>query len=421
MTSDRPSPRTSTIISTHAFQDYHNNRPASRESVDSFAQAPQISSDDIFDSIVPDLTLKGGHLKQSSISSSGLISDAPTIREVEESNFGDLPPMLWSGFSNIGNSSESAAPSPERNSTRPSSKQRMSIPTRRSSRVRGESIGSSKDFINFDSHDDDLLRQSTATDSEPAHRSRSTSELNGHEAPQQSRKASVQTDRSATPPPIGRLRRRIDHDSDSSDTAQNLALASPETAAFLKEASQLLPVSRRHSQASLASHQSQRSSKARSHHAGSRISAADHKSSRESNLIPPGKRHSSRPRSRKESVRDLEGVYEDTGLFPPRVPAATQESRGHPRHSSLMTSSSTLVPAPTAKRVFSSDALPTSRTLPADNRSIVSHGSSARLPDFFSYEIFQIVRRNPTTAHQLLKFSESRLCGENIEFLSKVR
>ena len=41
--------------------------------------------------------------------------------------------------------------------------------------------------------------------------------------------------------------------------------------------------------------------------------------------------------------------------------------------------------------------------------------------DFFSPEIFQIVLHNPTTSHQLLKFSQSRFCGENMEFLDKVR
>lgn len=42
------------------------------------------------------------------------------------------------------------------------------------------------------------------------------------------------------------------------------------------------------------------------------------------------------------------------------------------------------------------------------------------LADFFSAEVFQIVLHNPTTAHQLLKFSQSRFCGENMEFLEKV-
>ncbi len=45
---------------------------------------------------------------------------------------------------------------------------------------------------------------------------------------------------------------------------------------------------------------------------------------------------------------------------------------------------------------------------------------AAGLADFFSPEVFQIVLHNPTTAHQLLKFSQSRFCGENMEFLEKV-
>ena len=50
----------------------------------------------------------------------------------------------------------------------------------------------------------------------------------------------------------------------------------------------------------------------------------------------------------------------------------------------------------------------------------VTSNSGSRLPDFFTSEVFQIVLHNPTTAHQLLKFSQSRLCGENMEFLDKV-
>jgi hypothetical protein len=40
--------------------------------------------------------------------------------------------------------------------------------------------------------------------------------------------------------------------------------------------------------------------------------------------------------------------------------------------------------------------------------------------DFFSPEVFQIVLHNPATAHQLLKFSQARLSGENMEFLERV-
>lgn len=43
------------------------------------------------------------------------------------------------------------------------------------------------------------------------------------------------------------------------------------------------------------------------------------------------------------------------------------------------------------------------------------------LADPYSPEVFQVVLHNPTTAHRLLKFSQARMCGENMEFLEKVR
>lgn len=42
------------------------------------------------------------------------------------------------------------------------------------------------------------------------------------------------------------------------------------------------------------------------------------------------------------------------------------------------------------------------------------------MPEFFSHTTFQIVLQNPTIAHQLLMFGQSRLCGENLEFLARV-
>jgi hypothetical protein len=47
-------------------------------------------------------------------------------------------------------------------------------------------------------------------------------------------------------------------------------------------------------------------------------------------------------------------------------------------------------------------------------------GSSSRLADFFSADVFQTVLHNPTTCHQLTKFARTRFCGENMEFLEQV-
>lgn len=46
--------------------------------------------------------------------------------------------------------------------------------------------------------------------------------------------------------------------------------------------------------------------------------------------------------------------------------------------------------------------------------------SSKKLPEFFSQSTFHTVLNNPTISHQFLKFAQSRLCGENLEFLAKV-
>ena len=66
-----------------------------------------------------------------------------------------------------------------------------------------------------------------------------------------------------------------------------------------------------------------------------------------------------------------------------------------------------------------------SQEQPAASLSMAQqHGGSDKAPgglaDFFSQEVFHIVLHNPTTAHRLLKFSQARMCGENMEFLEKV-
>ena len=64
---------------------------------------------------------------------------------------------------------------------------------------------------------------------------------------------------------------------------------------------------------------------------------------------------------------------------------------------------------------------PSSFSMPKHN-GVGDRGANGNgLADFFSPEVFQIVLHNPTTAHRLLKFSQARMCGENMEFLEKVR
>jgi phototropin len=62
----------------------------------------------------------------------------------------------------------------------------------------------------------------------------------------------------------------------------------------------------------------------------------------------------------------------------------------------------------------------TTRSHATDTPSALTNSSGSRLPDFFSNEVFQVVLHNPTTSHQLLKFARSRMCAENLEFLTAV-
>lgn len=63
-------------------------------------------------------------------------------------------------------------------------------------------------------------------------------------------------------------------------------------------------------------------------------------------------------------------------------------------------------------------APPSSFSIPIHKNSIDRGGTG--LADFFSPEVFRIVLHNPATAHRLLRFSQARMCGENMEFLEKV-
>jgi hypothetical protein len=63
---------------------------------------------------------------------------------------------------------------------------------------------------------------------------------------------------------------------------------------------------------------------------------------------------------------------------------------------------------------------------PPPGRLAQSRGSDSvrnqdeRLMSFFGSNIFQMVLRNPVTAHRFMRFCQDRECGENMEFLKKV-
>ncbi|ETS74171.1 hypothetical protein PFICI_14037 [Pestalotiopsis fici W106-1] len=429
--------RASTILSTQAFEEFYKNnlsRPSSSQSDEDSLAFDQESTDDFFDSILPGSGSSGpiaphrqheqesrvgtgnsgnshggkNQPKQFSISNFGLRQDAQSVGDDGEHSFGDMPPMLRSGVDHARSLSENSTSVPGKSSSRTAT----SIPTRRSSRARGESTGSSANFSVRGSQSSQRQLQISASEIEAARRVLAAAELNGYEFPQGSRKASVQTERSATPPPIGRARRAGDSGSDS-DTAHSLRPIAPDTSFFLQNPSSV--VTRRHSHNSLASHTSQNKSAARAH---SIIEQPQFGA--ETVLFPPGTRDISRPRSRKEMTTDNDQGHVDGRLFHTQFSMNSRNTNSIPRRGTVATSSSRRPGSSSTKRALHDDSF----FSPTDNlskqHSIMSSSSSATLPEFFSYEIFKTVLSDPTTAHQLLKFSRTRLCSENIEFLNKV-
>lgn len=96
----------------------------------------------------------------------------------------------------------------------------------------------------------------------------------------------------------------------------------------------------------------------------------------------------------------LESVDERPNLQHRKPTLETVDERSSTRHSNYAPS-------------LSSSSQMTSHTT-------ISGSLGNKMPDFFSHEVFQTVLHNPTTAHQLRLFSETRLCGENMTFLESV-
>ncbi|KAI7652035.1 hypothetical protein KC322_g18787, partial [Hortaea werneckii] len=76
--------------------------------------------------------------------------------------------------------------------------------------------------------------------------------------------------------------------------------------------------------------------------------------------------------------------------------------------------------SPLSANAYSS-LLPSATSMTSISRGAQSSMSQgAKMPEFFGFTVFQTAMCNPTIAHQLLKFSEACLCGENMDFLARV-
>jgi len=75
------------------------------------------------------------------------------------------------------------------------------------------------------------------------------------------------------------------------------------------------------------------------------------------------------------------------------------------------------------KRGFAPSVASVSGTMSNFSKATSMSGNSSamgNMPEFFNEATFQTVLSHPTIAHLLLDFGQSRLCGENLEFLTRV-
>lgn len=98
---------------------------------------------------------------------------------------------------------------------------------------------------------------------------------------------------------------------------------------------------------------------------------------------------------------------------------------GRPSAASRLTTGSIVSGRPSATTRLLTDSTVSGRPSAASRMATSSAiserpSTSSKMPEFFGSTTFRTVLQNPTIAHQLLKFAQWRLCGENLEFLAQV-
>jgi hypothetical protein len=377
------------------------------------------------------------------------------MEENEGEAFQTLPPYTGSEMNPVNTRPASPElhhdePEPRRTQTMTS----ISFPERQSSRPTKESNGNSRDARHQDVEDGAARPRHVprANEIEAARRVLAEAEKIGYHVPRKPYKQSSAHTGRATPPPIGRGRIYIKDDFEDMYESAGNGPPSPEAVSTIQEEPDRGPLSRNYSQTSTSTHQSQPLRRSRSQHEEPRSPVLTHLQLSDGSTLVPGRpRHAERPRSY-DGASDVfdegfDGVNrtflrsgtsvantEDRAFLRNTSVAGDLEDRNYQRNGSMAANTeyrelqrnaavaaADYRPITSHRSTFSDEThTMTRRTITGGGQSIRSNESSSRLPDFFSYSIFQTVLRNPTTAHQLLKFSEIRLCSENIEFLSKV-
>lgn len=245
--------------------------------------------------------------------------------------------------------------------------------------------------------------------------------------------------RSATPPPIGRPRRIIYSSDDDEDDKNEVDHEYHEYRNEIRKERPRItstPVTAIHRPAE------ETSRPAAVHRQSSRgRPSTSRASSRQSSQPPPRSRTAVSLAAQKRDLRtpvlDNHSFYQDAE--PPPISQRRQDyprsrrATYHPhammdgeaaqdysvKNGVVTTLAPDYRPSTTGKKAMSEDSMSISKQS-TSKHSITTNGSSRTSVDFFGPSIFQVVLHNPTTVHQLLKFSEARFCSESVEFLKKV-
>ncbi|KAI7514714.1 hypothetical protein KC347_g419 [Hortaea werneckii] len=163
--------------------------------------------------------------------------------------------------------------------------------------------------------------------------------------------------------------------------------------------------------------------------------AFPHEGSDRSQLIPQQSPGAERPSNSDFVNYTIGSMLDDPQLLdipapsgPARSPATNEDALLLPRPTMGRTRTSSTAAdscdtgsrSPLSANAYSS-LLPSATSMTSISRGAQSSMSQGvKMPEFFGFTVFQTAMCNPTIAHQLLKFSEACLCGENMDFLARV-
>jgi hypothetical protein len=337
------------------------------------------------------------------------------VEEGEIDVFASLPPISRSELGTI--SSQPVSPSGSHTRAKPRLSNNNSLPIPGRSSAQGLKARST-DYS-------PSRRGPRPEEIEAARKILAEAERASFRSPRKAKKMPPASQRSATPPPISRARNTIEGLVEVERQEMHGSSSRPQTPLNTSDEPLSKPRPRSANHQSISTNLSRKVPFVLNNGMEPRTPVLDQLQLAPELLLTPDASEPTQTRSRKEVVSDISGAYaQHKYSYPKRGSSlAEAENTGHVAgidHLVADVMDADHRPRTASQRTFSEDGNSTSRHSVTPRQDLAGNGSVSRLPDFFSYEIFQIVLRDPATSRRLLQFSQARCCGENIEFLGKV-